>query len=650
MGEQGWLHCRVKRAMLDWFRYRWYGVLVVDTPLGELYLPMTGTVAQWFRTDEEVWLQLTPQADPESLSFDAYVLARPYEDGIVPIWPLFQTRYTLERTSPLSAKPLYRYAILAREACLESDFEAIVDLEQYHYASEKELLARWWCPEDHSWQEANMRPRCTRCGRPMRFGDLIDATRASRFLVLRLEHRQPYEPACIGYVRVDPPIPLMHRRLPDGAIQPHIRQAVFPADWFEPPFHVERLLRASYTGRGRSGFEQWWRAQEIALNRCETRVARLARVVVHPDYRADGLGQLALQAMVDWIRERRVPEMRRAKVMVETVAQMTRYNPFMERVGFRYGWETASGRPVLLLPLAPEAEQHLQQFLETDPVAATHGGRLYQPRFQSVEPLEAPIRLHRVWHRYENRVSISRMARPVQTLLRAFHLQRRVIQKTVLKELSLTIYPRQIVVVIGASGAGKTTLLRLIYEAARGITQSPSAVQEGSIEMPANTQVAAYLPCEVEPQFGRATLIETLYRLTHDEVLAVEILNIVGLGDVMVYRSRFHELSTGQRERARIAYLLAQRPNLLIIDEFGAHLDPAMAMRVARKVAQLCREQGITLITATHRQEVIEALQPHLTVMMGYGTYQVMPHAVEPRPSNRADAPAERASQTPPAQ
>lgn len=615
---------RVLGAWMDRFRYRWFGALEVEGEAGRLRLPMTGTIAQWFRPEEEVLVALRPQADPRALTFDAYALWRVVDGEAVPIWPFYRERFLLERSSPLSPTPTYRYTVLAREAGLESDFEAIVDLEQHHYASEAEILARWWCPEDRTWAEANARPLCPRCRRPMRFGDLKDATRASRFLVLLLEDRMPYEPLYIGYVRIDPPIPMMHRRLPDGTIQPNLRQAVFPADWFEPPFWPERLEEDLKRERpDLSSFDLWWESQEIALKICDTRGARLARVVVHPDYRAEGLGQLALRAAIAWIRERRIPEMRRPKAVLETIAQMARYNPFMERAGFRYLGDTASGRPVLVYPLEEEAARRLERFYETDPVARTHRGRLYRPAFRPVEPLAGPIRLRHVTYRYENTLRLSGMAPPLQEVLEAFGVHERTLQKIVLKDVSLTIHPRQIVALIGASGAGKTTLLRLLYGAAAGHRGPLYRIQSGSIELPENVQAAAYLPGEIEPEFGEETILEALYRLTEDEVLAIEVLNVAGLADAVLYRARFHELSTGQKERARIAYLLAARPNLLLIDEFAAHLDPQMALRVARKVAALCRQHGITLIAATHRPEVVQGLDPDLTLIAGYGLFRV---------------------------
>lgn len=86
-------------------------------------------------------------------------------------------------------------------------------------------------------------------------------------------------------------------------------------------------------------------------------------VVVHPDYRGDCLGVLAVKITLGWIKERRVPEMKKKKHIVETIAQMARYNSFFEKAGFYYMWETVSGRPVLMYPLTDEARKKIEKFL-----------------------------------------------------------------------------------------------------------------------------------------------------------------------------------------------------------------------------------------------------------------------------------------------
>ena len=93
---------------------------------------------------------------------------------------------------------------------------------------------------------------------------------------------------------------------------------------------------------------------------------------------ATGLGVLAVKMALEWIRERRIPEMKRGRRVVETMAQMAQFNPFFERAGFRYMWDTASGRPVLTYPLTEEARRRIEEFLEKDPYARRHGGKLFR--------------------------------------------------------------------------------------------------------------------------------------------------------------------------------------------------------------------------------------------------------------------------------
>jgi len=274
--------------------------------------------------------------------------------------------------------------------------------------------------------------------------------------------------------------------------------------------------------------------------------------------------------------------MRVPKAAVETVAMMARYNPFMEKVGFHYLWDTASGRPVLYFPLTEEARKHKA---------------------------------------YTSHLDLDRLSAPVARLLEAFGVRHRVLQKTVLRRVNMTIPPGTVQVVLGASGSGKTTLLRVIYGAVRGLQDPLYRMDAGTIHVPPNARVEALLPGEVEPDFGDAPIAEVLFRLTGDEALTAELLNLVGISDAVLYRAPFRELSTGQKARAQLAYLLARRPNLLLLDEFAAPLDTPTALRVARKLAQLAREQGMALVVVLHRQELLPALDPDAVYVVGYGTF-----------------------------
>jgi len=215
---------------------------------------------------------------------------------------------------------------------------------------------------------------------------------------------------------------------------------------------------------------------------------------------------------------------------------------------------------------------------------------------------------------------VQRLKGELRQVLQAFGVEKRVVEKYIFRDAHLEIKPGEVTAVIGASGAGKTTLLKIIINAATGAGGEAWAPTEGKVIMPPNARVAYLLPGEAEPGFGDETILEHVNGKVGDVNAAIQILNAVGLSDAIYYRAKYTELSTGQKERAKLASLLAERPNVLIIDEFGSHLDKLTAKRVARKVAQLCREAGITLIATTHRTEVLEALTPDKVVMVGYGT------------------------------
>ena len=194
--------------------------------------------------------------------------------------------------------------------------------------------------------------------------------------------------------------------------------------------------------------------------------------------------------------------MKRREHVVETIAQMARYNPFFGKAGFVYMWETTSGRPVFMYPLTTKAKKFIDEFLKKDEEARKHQGKLYRSRYGEVEPLKSPIELVNLSKMYSSELDISRLPTELQDVLRAFGVERRIVERYVLKDVNLTIEPRDIVVVVGAPGAGKTTLLRMIIGSALNIEDERHRPSSGMVKVPENVKLEYMLPGEHEPLFS----------------------------------------------------------------------------------------------------------------------------------------------------
>lgn len=62
------------------------------------------------------------------------------------MWPPWRKGFSLAKSDVVLGRVIYEYRVIAREALTEQDYMEIVSLEQYHYASKKEVVAVWRRP------------------------------------------------------------------------------------------------------------------------------------------------------------------------------------------------------------------------------------------------------------------------------------------------------------------------------------------------------------------------------------------------------------------------------------------------------------------------------------------------------------------------
>ena len=98
------------------------------------------------------------------------------------------------------------------------------------------------------------------------------------------------------------------------------------------------------------------------------------------------------------------------------------------------------------------------------------------------------------------------------------------------------------------------------------------------------------------------------------ELRAYEALKQVGLEDDFFYQSPF-DLSGGQKRRVAIAGVLAMKPDILILDEPTAGLDPKGRDEILDQIAKLHNEMGITIILVSHSMEDVAKYVERIIVM-----------------------------------
>ena len=199
-------------------------------------------------------------------------------------------------------------------------------------------------------------------------------------------------------------------------------------------------------------------------------------------------------------------------------------------------------------------------------------------------------------------------------------------EKQALKNINLELLDGQFVGLIGHTGSGKSTLIQHLnglIKATSGAVyyNGENIYAEGYSMKNLRSKVGLVFQYPEHQLFEADVFTDVCFGpknlgLAREEVeeRAREALRLVGLKEKHYKQSPF-ELSGGQKRRVAIAGILAMEPDVLILDEPTAGLDPRGRDDILDQVARLHREKKITVILVSHSMEDIARYVERIIVM-----------------------------------
>lgn len=199
-------------------------------------------------------------------------------------------------------------------------------------------------------------------------------------------------------------------------------------------------------------------------------------------------------------------------------------------------------------------------------------------------------------------------------------------ERQALRDINMVVDKGEFVCIIGKTGSGKSTLIQMfngllkpdsgnVYFEGKDIYDKDYSIRE----LRGKVGLVFQYP---EHQLFEASVIEDVKFGPRNigmssldiDINSYKALKMVGIGDELIDASPF-ELSGGEKRRAAIAGILAMKPQVLILDEPTAGLDPKGREEILELVAQLNRENGITVVLVSHSMDDVAKYADKLIVL-----------------------------------
>ena len=187
-------------------------------------------------------------------------------------------------------------------------------------------------------------------------------------------------------------------------------------------------------------------------------------------------------------------------------------------------------------------------------------------------------------------------------------------EMTALKGIDLDVYPNEIAAILGHTGSGKSTLIQhlngLIKPTSGSVMLEGSDINASKERLRAARSKVGLVFQYPEYQLFEETVYKDIAFGPNNQGLSEREIDervrmaagFVGIGEELFEVSPF-ELSGGQKRRIAIAGVIAMRPEILVLDEPMAGLDPAGREEIMKNLLAYHRETGASLVIVTHSMD-----------------------------------------------
>ncbi len=196
------------------------------------------------------------------------------------------------------------------------------------------------------------------------------------------------------------------------------------------------------------------------------------------------------------------------------------------------------------------------------------------------------------------------------------------------RDVSFEVARGEVVAFLGPNGAGKTTTMRVLTGFLPPTTGSVKIAGYDLVEQPSEARRAiGYLP-ETLPLYPEMRVddyvryVAKIKDVARAELAAKVDRAIAACGLEDVRRRVIRRLSRGYRQRVGLAQAIVHDPEVLVLDEPTAGLDPVQMAEIRRLIRELADREGRTVILSTHILPEVEAICERV-LLISYGEIRV---------------------------